>query len=165
MGFRGKMISEYLLRAAADNYGFDKASCRFIAYGRENNKWLYAFDMNHKPYILRFMECSGAYLDKAKAEMHWLSYMSDNGVSVPSPLRSGDGMLAVSVQENGETYLLSAFSMAGGRHWNKDDPNLWNASVFYNWGKVVGDMHRLAKNYKPSNDFERRDEFNIRGMD
>ena len=30
-----KMISEYLLKAAAENYGFDKASCRFITFGRE----------------------------------------------------------------------------------------------------------------------------------
>lgn len=158
------MISEYLLRVAAENYGFDKVSCRFIAYGRENNKRLYTFDVNHKPYILRFMECNDDYLNKTKAEMHWLSYLSDNGVSVPSPLRSRNGMLAVSAQENGETYLLSAFSMVDGRSWNKDDSSLWSASVFYNWGKVVGDMHRLTKDYKPSNDFERRDEFNILGM-
>ena len=43
------MISDYLLGAAADSYGFDRASCRFITYGREKNKQMYTFDKNKKP--------------------------------------------------------------------------------------------------------------------
>ena len=47
------MISDYLLGAAADSYGFDRASCRFITYGREKNKQMYTFGKNKKPYVLR----------------------------------------------------------------------------------------------------------------
>jgi len=153
-----------LLEFTAINYGFNKAECQFITYGREKVKQVYRFSINSKPYVLRFVKCPVNDISQTRAEMDWLLYLANKGVSVPFPLKTRNGELAVSAEENGETYIIAAFSMAEGQYWDKNDPNLWNINVFYNWGKVVGNMHRLTKDYKPANDMDKRDEFPIRCM-
>jgi len=153
-----------LLEFAAECYGFDKATCRFITYGREKTKQIYTFKNYGKLYVLRFVLCPLDYISQTRAEMDWLLYLANKGVSVPFPLKTKNGNLADSMEENGETYVLSAFSFAEGQYWDKNNPSLWNKDVFYNWGKVVGDMHRLTKEYKPANDIDTRGEFHIRSM-
>lgn len=96
--------------------------------------------------------------------MDWLSYLADKGVSVPIPLKTKNRELAVLMEENGEAYVISAFSKLEGRSWDKNNPSLWNEDIFYNWGKVVGDMHRFSKDYLPANDITPRSEFQIRSM-
>ncbi|MCL2512396.1 MAG: phosphotransferase [Oscillospiraceae bacterium] len=153
-----------MLGVAAESYGFDKATCRFIAYGRERIKHICAFNIYGKPYVLRLIKGAAGHIGQTKAEMDWLLYLADKGASAPFPLKAENGELAVFAEEGGETYIMSAFSMAQGQYWDKNDPNLWNINVFYNWGKAVGDMHRLTKGYKPANDADKRGEFNIRRM-
>ena len=82
------MISDFLLGAAADSYGFDRASCRFIAYGREKNKQMYTFGKNKKPYVLRIIKNPTDSIGQTKAEMDWLLYLAQKGVTVPSPLKT-----------------------------------------------------------------------------
>lgn len=158
------MVSDYLLGFAAESYGFDKAACRFITYGRENIKQLYTFNTCDEHYVLRLVKRPAEHIGQTRAEMDWLSYLTGKGVSAPLPLKAGSGELAVTAEEHGETYIISAFSMAEGQYWDKNDPHLWNKEVFYNWGKVVGDMHRFTKDYIPASDMDMRDAFNIRGM-
>lgn len=90
--------------------------------------------------------------------------MADKGARVPSPLRSQQGDLAVSMEANNEPYIVCAFRLLQGKHWDKNNPSLWNRAIFYNWGKAVGDMHHLTKDYKPSDDKNTRDEFHIHSM-
>lgn len=154
----------YLVEVAAEYYGFIKSECRFMAYGRENSKQMYSFGINGEPYILRVTKCASGHLGQIKAEMDWLLYLCMKGANVPSPLRTLKGELAFSAQENGDTYVISAFSKVRGNCWNKEDPKLWNKDVFYNWGKAVGEMHRLSKDYKPAAKAEKRGGFDLRGM-
>lgn len=56
---------------------------------------------------------------QTKVEMDWLLYLANKGVSVPFPLETRNGTLAVSMEENSETYIISAFSMAEGQYWDK----------------------------------------------
>ncbi len=88
------MISDYLLGAAADSYGFDRASCRFITYGREKNKQMYTFVKNKKQYVLRIIKNPADSIGQTKAEMDWLMYLAQKGVTVPSPLKTERGELA-----------------------------------------------------------------------
>ncbi len=156
------MVSNYLLEFAAESYGFDKETCQFMTYGREESKQIYTFSMLNKQYVLRFVMCSIDFIYQTRMEMEWLLYLAGNGANVPFPLKTMKGELAVSTTENGKAYVISAFTTVEGCHWDKNDPSLWNINVFHNWGKAVGEMHRLSKDYKPSNEI--RSGFDIRGM-
>lgn len=143
------MVSENLLSFAANNYGFDKGTLHFIS---ESTNQVYSFQKNDKWYILRFSERPAEQICQTKAEMDWLYYLANNHIGVSLPLSTDNNELVISTEIEGKPYIISAFEALPGKFWNKNDPDLWNEKIFFNWGKVMGDIHRLTKNYLPAGD-------------
>jgi Ser/Thr protein kinase RdoA (MazF antagonist) len=150
------MVSDHLLGLAAAVYGFDAATLGFVSVTTND---IYRFRKDGQPYILRCARRRAKDIRQTIAEMDWLDYLSRCGVSVSLPLRTRSGKLAVAVEDDGKSYILAAFSMASGCFWDRNDPSRWNATIFHNWGKVMGDMHRLTKEYVPANDQDIRNRF------
>jgi len=150
------MVSDHLLALAAEVYGFDAHTLGFIS---ATSNEVYHFAKDGAAYILRLSRRPIEWLPKVIAEMDWLGYLASNGVSVSLPLKSRSGELATAVKDHDQTYILTAFTMANGRFWDKRDPDRWNAAVFTNWGCVMGEMHRLTKSYVPPDDCTVRDTF------
>ena len=153
------MVSGDLRKLAAVRYGFDADTLRFTAGGREASRQFYSFRKDNQPYILRCTRCHAGQIGQTRAEMDWLRYLAGKGVAVPRPLEADSGDLAVLAEENGETCVFSAYTMAEGRLWDKNDPDLWNESVFHGWGRVMGDLHRETKGYRPAEGAETRPAF------
>ncbi|MDD4493788.1 MAG: phosphotransferase [Eubacteriales bacterium] len=150
------MVSDNLLSFAANNYGFDKGTLHFIS---ESTNQIYSFQKSGKRYILRFSERPAEQTRQTKAEMDWLYYLANNNIGVSLPLPVENGELVISTEDNGKPYIISVFEALHGKFWNKNDPALWNEKIFFNWGKVMGDIHRLTKNYSPTNNNDVRSEF------
>lgn len=153
------MDSDYLFEFAADSYGFNRDTLQFVAVGRDKTRQFYAFVKCDNAYILRIVECCSSLMGQVIAEMDWLCYLAEKGVSVSVPLRACNGDLALLSEENGETQIICAYTRVKGKLWDKNDPKLWNERIFYNWGKVMGDMHRITKDYRPAEGREKRPEF------
>ena len=141
------MVSKRLLAFAAKSYGFKKRTLHFIS-GSTNQ--IYSFQKDGKWYILRFSRRPVEQMLQTKAEMDWLYYLASHGVGVSLPLPAKNGVLVLSTEDGGKPSVVSAFEALPGRFWDKNNPELWNAEVFYLWGKAMGDMHRLTKDYSPS---------------
>ena len=150
------MASRELQEFAATAYGFDASTLRLIS---NSTNEVYQFRKGDQAFILRVAQRPAEWVARTIAEMDWLDYLSRRRVSVSLPLRSRSGELVVGAQDAGGHYVLSAFTMATGRFWDKNDPNRWNATVFHNWGKVMGDLHTLTKEYVPLNGQHLRDTF------
>jgi len=150
------LVSAQLLSFAAEAYGFDASTLRFVS---SSTNEVYQFRKGDRPYILRFAQRPVEWVSRTIAEMDWLDYLSRQGIGVSLPLRSASGALVVATEDDGKPYILAAFSMANGRFWDKNDPSRWNAAVFHAWGKLMGDMHRLTKAYVPANVCDVRDTF------
>ena len=90
---------------------------------------------------------------QTRAELDFIYYLAENNISVAPPLKSINGELVVSARKIGENFNIYVFEVASGEFWNKNDPTKWNDRIFYNWGKLMGDMHRLAKDYKSANNY------------
>jgi len=150
------MVTDNLLDFAAENYNFDKSTLHFIS---ESTNQIYMFRKDNKGYILRFSQRPAEHIHQIRAEMDWLYYLSKNKIGVSLPLKAGNGELAVSTQDDGENYIITSFKMVSGTFWDKNDLNRWNEKIFFNWGKVMGDMHRLTKEYKPANENDTREIF------
>lgn len=153
------MVSENLLLFAANNYEFDKGTLHFIS---ESTNQIYSFQKNNKIYILRFSEHPAEQIHQTKAEMDWLYYLAKNNIGVGLPLRSNNGELVISTQDNGKNFIVTAFETVSGGFWDKNNPDKWNENVFYNWGKIMGDIHRLTKDFKPANGIDIRSTFDGR---
>lgn len=145
-----------LLNFASKIYSFETSTLHFIS---DSTNQIYMFSKDGRGYILRFSRRPPEHLHQTKAEMDWLYYLASHGISVSLPLKANDGSLAVSTERDGENYIVSAFEMASGTFWDKNDPNRWNEKIFYNWGKVMGDMHSLTKDFSPANELDRRSVF------
>jgi len=141
------MVSKRLLAFAANSYGFKKRTLHFIS---ESTNQIYSFQKDGKWYILRFSQRPEEQLRQTKAEMDWLYYLASHGMSVSLPLPADNNALVLSTEHGGKPYIVSAFEALPGRNWDRSNPELWNADVFYRWGKAMGDMHRLTKGYSPS---------------
>jgi Ser/Thr protein kinase RdoA (MazF antagonist) len=150
------MVSDNLLTFAADIYGFKKESLNFIS---DSTNQIYSFIKNEKRYILRFSERPVETLRQTKAEMDWLYYLAKNGISVSLPLGSEDNELVTAKYDEGKSFIISAFEALPGKFWDRNNPRLWNEKIFYNWGKVTGDIHRLTKEYKPVDNTDVRNAF------
>ena len=148
------MVSENLQEYAAKTYGFDKGNLHFIS---DSTNQIYCFQKDGKTYALRFSNHSN--IGAINAEMDWLYYLARNNIGVALPLKLDDGALAISTQDGEESYILTAFEFVPGGFWNKNDPNKWNDKIFYNWGKVMGDIHRLTKDFKPTSEKNVRSTF------
>ncbi|WP_082683406.1 phosphotransferase enzyme family protein [Fictibacillus sp. FJAT-27399] len=88
---------------------------------------------------------------EAYAELHFMDYLFDNGVSVPEILPSKAGKWVENVTGG---YHASMFTKAPGRIPTEED---WNQRMFVNWGRIVGQMHLLTQSYVPLQDAKRRD--------
>lgn len=153
------MLSDDLRRFAAAGYGFDGDTLRFIANGREASRRFYAFEKGGSEYVLRVAGGCAAEIGQTKAEMDWMRYLAGRGISVAAPLRTETGALATLYEEKGEARILSACDRAKGKPWDKNDPGLWNERVFWRWGNVMGQLHRVTKDYVPLDGLPRRPQF------
>ena len=153
------MVSENLLLFAANNYEFDKGTLHFIS---ESTNQIYAFQKNNKRYILRFSERPAKQIHETKAEMDWLYYLAKNNIGVGLPMRSKHGELVISTQDNGKNFIVTSFETVSGSFWDKNNLNKWNEKIFYNWGKIMGDIHHLTKEFKPANNIDIRSTFDGR---
>lgn len=150
------MVSNDLLAFAGKAYGFDAETLHFIS---ESTNQIYGFQKDGKNYALRFSNRPSESIHELNAEMDWLYYLAENKIGVSLPLRLEDGAFAISTEDAGENYILTAFEFVTGTFWDKNDPEKWNETIFYHWGKVMGDIHRLTKSYQPTSDQDIRQTF------
>jgi len=149
-----KMLSKNLIEFAAKNYGFDidDFKVEYVAKWGNPPKEIYTFVKDCKKYIIRFDKVSNPdeYIRKTGVGIGFMSYLFENNVSVAMPLRANNGELIISTRENGENYIIISIEMVSGCHWDKNDPDKWNEKIFFNWGRTMGNMHRLTKDYQPA---------------
>lgn len=88
---------------------------------------------------------------EAVAELHFMKYLFDNGVSVPEMLPSKAGNLVENLTGG---YHASMFAKAPGRAPTEED---WNHKMIVNWGRIVGKMHSLTQSYIPLQEVKRRE--------
>jgi len=153
------MVSDSLLSFAIKNYAFDKGTLHFIS---DSTNQIYSFQKDEKRYILRFSNRPIEKTNETKAEMEWLYYLAKNNIGVGLPLKTENNELVISTQDSGENFIITSFESVIGEFWDKNNPKKWNERIFYNWGKAMGDIHRLTKDFSFSNDTIKRSSFDGR---
>jgi Ser/Thr protein kinase RdoA (MazF antagonist) len=111
--------------------------------------FIYEFNRSDGDFILRI----GHSLRRTPAMIHgevdWINYLSDGGTTVARAILSRTGNLVESIEDgHGDEFLCTAFVKAVGGIAGKDKVN---DQLFLNYGRLIGRMHALAKDYTPSN--------------
>jgi len=79
------------------------------------------------------------------AELDWVAYLADHGVAVPQPLHSVQGKLVETIGIENSSFFITAFHKIVGA--TILEAQLCTPVIYREWGKIMGKMHHLAKNY------------------
>jgi len=124
---------------------------------------VYHYQRDTRPLILRVTYRQDRKVEYIQAELHFVNYLADGGVRVSRPVPSEKGRLIETIHAGGVIFHVVSFVRGRGMRV-PDNEYRYREGVpmreyFQNWGQVLGQMHRLAKDYQPSGDGIRRPEW------
>ncbi|MBP0723732.1 phosphotransferase [Bacillus sp. RG28] len=110
---------------------------------------------NGEQFILRLTNESHRSLEMIKAEINWIHYLFQTGISVSCPIPSQSGQFVEKIElENGYVTAVS-FIKAVGRSLTEEEL-YQNDDLISEMGRFMGKMHTATKGYNPiSNDAKR----------
>lgn len=138
------LFNEDILASACSKFNMDGGSIKKVG-GFEN--YVYGYTLDNKEYVLRLTHSSHRSIDMVQGELDWVHYLSNNHSAVCMPIYSKNHQLAEVIPITEDNYFIAtSFEKSQGRHIQAKDAN---DSLFRTWGKAIGKMHQLTKNYKP----------------
>ena len=124
---------------------------------------VYQFKRDDQPRILRISYRSDRPIALIQAELHFVNYLADNGMRVARPMPSEAGNLVEVIPAAGIPFIAVAFAKGRGMRV-PDNGYRYREGIpikeyFQNWGRTLGQMHRLTKTYQPPSASIRRPEW------
>jgi amicoumacin kinase len=102
------------------------------------------------PVILRITHSSHRNLDEIRAELDWMNYLHNQKVNCPTVYKSINNQIIEALQAaDGSFFYACLYSKVPG-YSVKIRSEEFNEQLFYAWGKAIGQIHCVTKNYKPS---------------
>ena len=134
-----------IYQAALQRFGIAEDKTRELK-GFES--FVYECEKEGQELILKITHTLRRTTDYIMGELEFVNYLADNGVATSRTLPSLNNQLVESIEiENGHCFLAYVFEKAPGTLIKKEH---WNSKIFFELGKVTGRMHRLTKDYQPS---------------
>jgi Ser/Thr protein kinase RdoA (MazF antagonist) len=153
-----KRFNDRILHRALDRFSIDQDQVRLLD-GFES--FIYEYSRPEGEFILRI----GHSLRRTKGlilgEVDWINYLAAGGAGVAKAVPSTAGGLVEFIDDGqGESFMATAFEKAVGGPPTSD---LWNQNLFNSWGRLLGRIHSLTKDYQPSNPAWRREAWDSPG--
>ena len=117
--------------------------------------FIYRFDDNGAPVILRVTHSLRRSPDLIRGEVDWINALAMGGAAVARALLSARGELVEEIDDGaGGCFLATAFAFAPGRPpWEAG----WTPARIDAYGRLLGRMHALTKDYRPADPAWRRE--------
>lgn len=147
--------NERILAEARRRFGYSGAHIEKLG-GFES--FLFSIERGDQAYILRITHSIRRSEAMILGEIDWINYLADRGLGVARAVPSLSGELVELIaDEQGGQFLAAAFVKAeGGPAWHMD---WWNDILFERYGRLIGRMHALSKDYEPAHPAWRRGEW------
>jgi Ser/Thr protein kinase RdoA (MazF antagonist) len=145
--------NDNVLAQAANLYGVDPQA---ISPFRDATNTFYQFNQEGKGRILRLTPAARRDQNVILAETEWLDYLAAHNARVPKVFRSQEGR-PVEVLDDGNTLFFAVvFEKLSGNH---PEGEQITSDVLRKWGRALGRLHKLSKEYQPANPAIRRPEW------
>ena len=109
---------------------------------------IYNCTINDKDVILRISHSSRRSVNQIEAEVSWISFLGNNGMSVCNAFTSKNANVVESISDGEDgVFHATLFRKAEGLLPNF---KMLNSSFFNNYGSYIGKMHNLNKLYSKS---------------
>ncbi|MDX1415739.1 MAG: phosphotransferase [Candidatus Promineifilaceae bacterium] len=150
-----RRFNDAILNEAKKRYGIADEKIRLLD-GFES--YIFEFENHGGSYILRISHSIRRTREQIEGEVDWINYLADGGLGVARAIPSQQKAL-VEVIEDGRDgqFLAAAFSKApGGSAWSM---NMWNEQFFPTYGRFMGRLHALSREYQLPNPNWKRPEW------
>jgi amicoumacin kinase len=139
--------NDEILHQARQRYAIAAADMHLLD-GFES--FIYAFAQGGQDYILRLGHSLRRSPDLIRGEVDWINYLAAGGASVAQAVLSENGNLVELIDDGqGEQFLATAFVRAPGG--GVSEMGGWSEALMVNYGRLLGRIHALSKQYRPAN--------------
>ena len=139
------LFNDNILNAARKHYSNAADNIRLLD-GFES--FIYEFDRDDGQFILRIGHSNRRSPDLIRGEVDWINYLAAGSVTVAHAILSQTGNLVEPIEDgHGGQFLCTSFVKAQGGPARREHIN---ERLFRNYGRLLGQMHYLAKTYQPS---------------
>ncbi len=135
------IFNEIILTELAGRFGIER---QFLHNVSDSESFVYEFEQAGQEFILRITHNSHRSYEQISAEFDWISYLTANGVRVSGPVLSEAGNTIETFNTGNSEFLAAVFEKAPGREIQRKN---WTDDFFLEWGRYVGRLHNLAKDY------------------
>ncbi|MCP4427142.1 MAG: phosphotransferase [Chloroflexi bacterium] len=141
--------SDAILHEAQRRYGIKPENSKNLG-GFES--YMYEFALSDSDsdsdsdYILRIAHSKRRTPDLIQGEVDWINYLAAGGAGVARAVLSDNDHLVEMIEDGqGGHFLATAFVKApGGNAWQNEQ---WNERLWVEYGRLLGRIHRLSKEY------------------
>ncbi|MCP4417810.1 MAG: phosphotransferase [Chloroflexi bacterium] len=145
-------FNDQILTETQRRYGIDPDKTEELD-GFES--FIYVYEKAGKRYVLRLAHSLRRSPNLIRGEVDWINHLAAGGAGVAKAINSETGNLVELIDDGqGEHFLATAFVWAkGGLVWQMGG---WTEQFMLNYGRLIGKIHHLTKQYTlPNDDWKR----------
>jgi Ser/Thr protein kinase RdoA (MazF antagonist) len=142
-------VPQSALEALARSYGTAANDLRHFGGGREDSDGVvYAYPHEQTQRLLKIMAIPLA--DQRRGlfgldeRLRFMRFLGERGAPITFPLRSPQDTLYETTRTDSHLWVGYSMDVAPGQTLRQ---GAWDADVFRDWGRVIGQLHRLAREY------------------
>jgi Ser/Thr protein kinase RdoA (MazF antagonist) len=155
-----EQVTEHILGPAAALYGAPQGALMPYAETLGCQNLVFDYTLGEQPMILRISYRPDRPLEQIQAEVDFINYLADHGVRVSRAVPSRQGNLVERLEREGQPFHIVAFIKGKGMRVPDNQyryrPGASIDEYCQNWGQMLGQMHRLAMQFRPVSDSRRR---------
>jgi amicoumacin kinase len=147
-----RVFSKKVIELTGDFFGVNTEEA--VKLGDAEN---YVFEVYRDgvPYILRLTHESHRTKEQVMAEVMWVEYLRNNGSHIPKVIPSiENNLVEVAKGLDGSEFYSCLFEKAPGVRMKITDEN-FDENLFFEWGRTIGQLHRLTKSYTARAEYKR----------
>jgi len=144
-------IDKKALAELSLNFGLGTNELRLMQQNDRNS--VYDYKLNNKEFILKIIRASQSDINLVLGELDWIDYLYNNGIRVVRAIPSRRDKLIESIELDGSFFLGFSYEKIG------ISESMMEYEFAQKLGQVMGRMHKVTKNYEPSDKSFRRPEW------
>lgn len=142
-------VSEPVLKSLARSFGTTASDLTHFAGGREDSDGtLYAYPYQDRHRLLKIMAVQEAEAPRSQQRLderlRFMRYLGEKGAQIAYPHFSPQANLYETCLHAGNLWFAYSMEIYPGQIRRPAD---WDPDFFRRWGQVIGQLHRLAKDY------------------
>lgn len=124
----------------------EPSSVQLLRRGRHH---IYSMRAKRRELVLKMTPLAVRPYQTSRAIADWIEFLAQRRIPVSRALPSIHGRLVEEISTEEGAFSACAYVRAPGSPVDFTDCTVWNARLFRHWGRLLGRIHALSKEYVP----------------